>query len=157
MRNDALALAAQKYAAGELGPVDAAGFELKLADDPEARDALEEAVRLSAAALGQPELKPDPLYRDAVVEMLRPTRSWVSRVFARRPYRGHPLTWTGAGAAATAVAATGIVLISQPPAPPVHSPSLNQNSIAIVPAEPTTPVVIKNTPTGNPMRPNGDG
>ena len=157
MRNDALALAALKYAAGELDPVDAAGFELKLADDPEARDALEEAVRLSAAALGQPEFKPDPLYRNAVVETLRPTRSWMSRIFARRPYRGHPLTWTVAGAAATAVAATVIVLTSQPPGPPVHSPSQNQISIAIVPAEPTTPVVIKNTPTGNPMRPNGDG
>lgn len=157
MRNDALAVAALKYAAGELGPVDAAGFELKLADDPEARDALEEAVRLSAAALGQPEFKPDPLYRDALVETLRPTRSWMSRVFARRPYRGHPLTWTGAGAGVTAIAATVIVLTSQPPAPSVQPQTQNSNSVAIVPAEPTTPVVIQNTPAGNPMRPNGDG
>ena len=116
MRNDALSLAALKYAAGELGPVDAAGFEMKLADDPDAREALEEAVRLSAAAIGQPNLLPDPLFRQATVESLRTDRSWVGRLFARRPYRGHPLTWTGAGAGAMAVVGS-ILWLTYPSSP----------------------------------------
>ena len=116
MRNDALSLAALKYAAGELSPVDAAGFELKLADDPDAREALEEAVRLSAAAIGQPNLLPDPLFRQATVESLRTNRSWIGRLFARRPYRGHPLTWTGAGAAA--MASVGSILLLKTPTSP---------------------------------------
>ncbi|MFO0935697.1 MAG: hypothetical protein U0798_04165 [Gemmataceae bacterium] len=140
MRNDALSFAALKYAAGELSPVDAAGFELKLADDPAARDALEEAVRLSAAAVGQPSLMPDPLYRDATIESLRPTSTWLGRVFARRPYRGHPLTWTGAGAGAMALFASLVWLASPAPQCLDCPKSSDSNIVATAPAPFPSPI-----------------
>jgi hypothetical protein len=110
MRSDSLSLAALKYAAGDLDPVEADAFELRLADDADAREALSEAMRLSSAAAGHAELKPDPLFREVVVERLRPAKSFLSTVVARRPYRGHPFTWTTAGAGTTACAAVALWL-----------------------------------------------
>lgn len=101
-----LALLALRYAAGELTPAGAEAFEYRLAADQAARDALAEAVRLSAAASGLPAPAPDPLVRQAVREKLHPT--WLTRLFPRRPYRGHPAAWAGVGgtvAAAVAVVA----------------------------------------------------
>src|SRR5688572_17150828 len=112
MRNDGrpdtaemtLALRAWRYAAGELPPAEAAAFDARLSTDPAAQDALAEAVRLSARALGQAPPAPDPLTRSAIVGRLRPAATWVGRavgaVVRRRPYRGHPVTWVGAGVAA---------------------------------------------------------
>jgi hypothetical protein len=102
-----LSYTALRYAAGDLDSVDEAAFEQTLAADPHAQSALCEAVRLSAAAAGQPEPRPDSLSQTVVAERLRPTL--LSRFLARRPYRGHPMTWTaiGASAAIGLVAVTG--------------------------------------------------
>ena len=64
-----------------------------MAEDQAARDALSEAVRLSAAAIGQAPPAPD--------------RSFRTRIRARLglSYRGSPLVWAGLGAAAMAVCA----------------------------------------------------
>jgi hypothetical protein len=97
---DDLPLTALRYAAGELSPREAAAFEARLAVDQAAREALGEAIRLSAAALQQPAPAPDPLAREVVRDALRPTLlSWL---FPRRPYRGHPLAWAGLGGAVAA-------------------------------------------------------
>jgi hypothetical protein len=100
-----LAVTALRYAAGDMDSLEAEGFEIRLADDQAARDALAEAVRLSAAASGAPTPTPDPLRKQAVTERLHPTL--FSRLFPRRPYRGHPLVWAGLGGGiAAAVAVT---------------------------------------------------
>ena len=90
----ALQATALRYAARELPPDAAAAFESRLADDQEARDALSEAVRLSAAALGQEPPAPDRTFRALIRERLRPPARWAGWL-ARRAYRGHPLTWAG--------------------------------------------------------------
>jgi anti-sigma factor RsiW len=113
---DDLPLLALRYAAGELAPDRAAAFEARLAADPAAREALAEAVRLSARALGQPPPAPDPLTRSAIRERLRPAASVFARLFRRRPYRGHPLTWAGVGAGlAAGVLGVGIWLADVDP------------------------------------------
>lgn len=121
-----MSLMALRYAAGDLDPVDEAAFEMRLAEDPVAQDALSEAVRLSAAAAGQAAPSPDPLTRQAVAERVAPT--WLSRLLARRPYRGHPMAWTAAGAAfaVTLVGFSGQIA-PRPAAVPVsgESPSVN--------------------------------
>lgn len=93
MRDSDLQSTALRYAAGDLSPDAAAAFEQLLADDQAARDALSEAVRLSAAAIGQASPAPD--------------RSFRTRIRARLglSYRGHPLVWASLGAAAMAVCA----------------------------------------------------
>ena len=148
MHNDSLSLAALKYAAGDLVPVDAAAFELKLGDDPAARDALEQAIRLSAAAIGQPDFLPDPLFRSAITEQLRSAPpSLASRLFARRPYRGHPLAWTLCGAGVSAAAAIALWLGT--PTPPAECcPSLsNSSAVAVVPVvSPSIPATIPASP-----------
>jgi hypothetical protein len=103
-----LAVTALRYAAGDMTPADAEAFEARLADDQPARDALAEAVRLSAAASGLPSPTPDPLVRVAVAERLNPT--WVTRVFPRRPYRGHPAAWASLGGAVAAVMTLAVVV-----------------------------------------------
>lgn len=103
-----LSLAALRYAAGEMTPADAEAFEARLADDQTARDALAEAVRLSAAASGAPAPSPDPLVRQAVAERLHPTL--LSRLFPRRPYRGHPMAWAGLGGGVAAAVAVTVAL-----------------------------------------------
>lgn len=91
---------ALRYAAGVLNAPEAAAFENRLAHDQDARDALSEAVRLSAAALGQSPPAPDPSFREAIRERLL---GLCPRWLARRAYRGHPLAWTGVGAAVAAL------------------------------------------------------
>jgi hypothetical protein len=110
---DDLPLTALRYAAGELPAASAAAFEARLADDQAAREALGEAIRLSAAALDRPAPDPDPLVRAAVRDALRPTvLSWL---FPRRPYRGHPLAWAGlGGAVAAGFTVLGVWLGDQP-------------------------------------------
>jgi hypothetical protein len=90
---------ALRYAARDLNPNETASFETRLATDQVARDALSEAVRLSAAALGQSPPAPHSSFRAAIRERLLGWRpSWL----ARRAYRGHPLAWAGLGAATVA-------------------------------------------------------
>ena len=90
-----LAFAALRYAAGDLPAAAAVAFETTLGESQPAREALAEAVRLSAAAAGVPLPEPDPLFKQAVVERVRPT--WLTRLFPRRPYRGHPALWASVG------------------------------------------------------------
>jgi hypothetical protein len=90
---------ALRYAAGDLPPSEAAAFESRLATDQTARDALGEAVRLSAAALGQSPPSPDNSLRASVRDRLL---GWWPGWLARRPYRGHPLAWAVMGAVTVA-------------------------------------------------------
>jgi ferric-dicitrate binding protein FerR (iron transport regulator) len=53
MPEPTLQATALRYAAGDLTQAESAAFETRLTTDQDARDALAEAVRLSAAALGQ--------------------------------------------------------------------------------------------------------
>ena len=111
-----LALTALRYAAGELPPTETAVFGAQLAVDQTARDALSEAIRLSAAALGRPTPTPDPLTRGAILDRLRPTL--FTRAFPRRPYRGHPLAWAGLGGTVAAGLTAFGVWLADPPAGP---------------------------------------
>ena len=70
-------------------------------DDQDARDALAEAVRLSAAALASTPPAPDRAFRAAIRERLV---GWTPAVARRRAYRGHPVAWAALGAAAVAAA-----------------------------------------------------
>lgn len=121
-----LAYLALRYAAGELDPAETEVFELRLGVDQSARDALAEAVRLSAAASGVPDPAPDPLARVSVRERLRP--NWFTRLFPRRPYRGHPLTWTGVGGSVAAAVVLGTGLFPPDPQPVVSRSSPEHQS-----------------------------
>jgi hypothetical protein len=90
---------ALRYAARDLNPSETVAFEARLADDQLARDALSEAVRLSAAALGQDPPTPHHSFRAAFRERLL---GWCPGWLTRRAYRGHPLAWAGLGAATVA-------------------------------------------------------
>ncbi|HJZ57536.1 MAG TPA: hypothetical protein VKE74_21380 [Gemmataceae bacterium] len=119
---DSLALQAQalRYAAGDLLPAEAEAFEARLATDQAARDAIAEAVRLSAAALGQAPPAPDRSFREMIRERL--FVRWLPGWLARRAYRGHPLAWAGLGAALVAVVAVAAVqLAGAPPSDPPAS------------------------------------
>ena len=56
------------------------------------------------------------------------------------------MTWTGAGAGTTAAAALALWMALPPTPAPVYPLSSNNNSVAILPAEPTTPAAIPNDP-----------
>ncbi len=104
---DPLPLRALRYAAGDLPPAESAAFEDQLAADPAAQDALAEAVRLSAAALGQGPPEPDSdVLRAGVRERLAPFAEWCGAWVRRRVYHGHPAAWAGLGA----VSGAGLVV-----------------------------------------------
>ena len=63
---------ALRYAARTLPAAEAAAFEAQLAGDQSAREALAEAVRLSAAALGQDPPTPHRSFRAMINERLSP-------------------------------------------------------------------------------------
>jgi hypothetical protein len=144
---------ALRYAAGDLSPAEADAFEARLAADQDARDALAEAVRLSAAAIGQKPPAPDPSVRAAS----RARLVW-------RDYRGHPLAWVALGAAAVAVCTLVALTLADhnPPdpaplagprsaptrpegAPPPHAADRHA-APAPLPHETTAPVVADITP-----------
>lgn len=116
MREPLLHSTALRYAANDLAPPEAAAFEARLADDQDARDALAEAVRLSAAAVGQRPPEPDPAVRAASRARL-----------ALAAQRFRPLAWAGLGAAALAgCALAGLALADRaagPPAPAAVAPA----------------------------------
>jgi hypothetical protein len=113
---------ALRYAAGALSPSEAAAFEARLASDPQAREAVAEAVRLSAAVLHCPPPTPDPSFRTAACErLLYPRRPrWLSR----RAYPGHPLVWTTLGAAIITALVLLTTVLPRPAPPPQSTPQL---------------------------------
>lgn len=140
----ALEALALRYAAGRLSAVAAAAFEARLAHDQAARDALAEAVQLSAAALGQDPPAPDRSFRALIRDRLRRGPRWL----ARRAYRGHPLAWAGLGAGTVAAATViGLELAPDRPAEPVRvaavapPPALPAPEATPAPPEPPAPVV----------------
>ena len=111
-----LAVRALRYAAADLPADEMTAFEERLADDQPARDALAEAIRLSASAVGQPPPVPSAGVRAGVRDRLFPT--WLTRLFPRKSYRGHPATWAGLGGGlTTAVAVLVASLAGDPPTP----------------------------------------
>lgn len=127
---------AHRYAARELQPAEAAAFEARLEWDQQARDALSEVVRLSAAALGQPSPTPDPILRDVI-------RGRISgRTPARRThltfYHGHPIAWLVLGGMLTsAVVVIGMMLADTSPSDQV---------VPVADPERPTPVVVSSPP-----------
>ena len=115
---------ALRYAADDLTPDERAAFEARLAVDQDARDALAEAVRLSAAAIGQDAPAPHPSFRAAIRARLN-----------LRASRGHPLAWAGLGAAAVAACALLAVSLADRDAPP-DAPARVEAAPAPRPAEP---------------------
>ncbi|MFO0822865.1 MAG: hypothetical protein U0792_07060 [Gemmataceae bacterium] len=137
---------ALRYAAGDLNPNESAEFELLLADDQAARDALSEAVRLSAAALGQAPPTPHHTFRAAIRDRLS---GWCPSWLRRGAYRGHPLVWSSLGAAVVfACTIVGLSFDTEPepaaktpvavstPAP--HAPSAVAAEVAPAPRETET-------------------
>jgi len=116
----ALEATALHYAARDLSAAEAEAFEIRLAGDQAARDALAEAVRLSAAALGQAPPAPDGSFRALIRDRLRPLVAWHPRWLTRRAYRGHPLAWAGAGAVVVAGATLVGLRLAEPDA--AHTP-----------------------------------
>ncbi|MCS7272196.1 MAG: hypothetical protein NZ703_14030, partial [Gemmataceae bacterium] len=123
---------ALRYAAGALSDAELAAFEARLASDPQAREAVAEAVRLSAAVLQCAPPAPDPSYRQAAYErILHPHRPWW---LSRRAYYGHPLLWTALGG--TCVAALALLAGRQLPTP---APETANRSSSVSPSPlPTT-------------------
>src|SRR4051812_37911169 len=99
MPDPTLQATALRYAAGDLDPEEIAAFEALLGEDQDARDALAEAVRLSAAALGQKSPAPHPSFRAV-------TRARLELL----GYRGRPVAWASLGAAV--VAACALIAVS---------------------------------------------
>lgn len=123
MRDPTLPTTALRYAAGDLSPTEVEAFEALLAENQDARDALSEAVRLSAAALGQP--------------APAPARSSRARVRARLglSYRG-PLMWSALGAAVVAAGALVAVYAADRADPLADEPA--------VPAATDIPPLVRN-------------
>lgn len=112
MLDPSLQAAALRYAAGDLAPDEAAAFEVRLAENQGARDALAEAVRLSARAIGQEPPAPHPSFRGLLRERL-----------GLRAYRGSPLAWAALGAASVAACTLlGLALAGGQP-DSAHSPA----------------------------------
>lgn len=122
MPEPTLQATALRYAAGDLSPDEVAAFEARLAEDQDARDALAEAVRLSAAAIGQKSPAPHPSFRTAIRARL-----------GLMTYRGRPWAWAGAGA--VTVAACVLVVLAF--ADPAHAPEAATASPAPAPREPS--------------------
>jgi hypothetical protein len=93
-----LAHLALRYAADDLTAPDLQAFEARLCDDQAAREAVAEAIRLSAAAIGTVAPTPDANLARDIAEQVNPT--WLSRLLPRQRYRGHPGLWATAGALA---------------------------------------------------------
>jgi len=111
MPDPTLQTTALRYAAGDLSAEEATAFEALLAENQDARDALAEAVRLSAQAIGQQAPAPHPSFRAAIRARLN-----------ARTHRGHPLTWASLGAAAVAACTfIGLALASRMEPETAHS------------------------------------
>jgi hypothetical protein len=123
MPEPTLQTTALRYAAGDLPPEEVAAFEARLGEDQDARDALAEAVRLSAQAIGLTPPKPHPSFHEAIRNRLN-----------LRVYRGSPLAWIGLGAAAVAACTIiGLALAHRTESATVNAP------VAIAPVEASSP------------------
>lgn len=134
---------AHRYAARELTPAEAAAFEARLEWDQQARDALSEVVRLSAAALGQSPPAPDPALRDVIRNQLSgPTPGRRTQ----QAHYGHPVVWVTLGSVlAGAAAVIGIMLADTPPSAevvPVTNPERPAPLVVSAPSFVPTPVPL---------------
>jgi hypothetical protein len=109
-----LALLALLYAGAELDPERSTAFERLLGQDQAAREALALAAQLSRSPATPS--RPDPAYRRRARARLRP--SWWRRLIGPRSYRGHPLLWSGLGAAAALVLTLPLPRLAPPDPPP---------------------------------------
>lgn len=107
-----LALRALFYAADLLERNEATAFELLLGENQEVRDALARAASYLYGGGGAEPVRPDPAYRQRVLQKM-PRPSLLAWLFSRRSYRGHPLLWCAASAAAAVV---GVLTFLSPPA-----------------------------------------
>lgn len=125
-RNDAadeLALEAFLFAAGDLEDGRAASFLQRLADEQPAREALSQVVHAAGSLAGGVPVVPDPAYRAAVRDRLRPSPA-VAASPAPRLRRGHPFLWLAAGAAAMYLLMDSLAWQPGPrPLPPVSAPA----------------------------------
>lgn len=137
----ALEATALRYAARDLFPAEAAAFEARLAYDQDAREALAEAVRLSAAALGQDPPAPHHSFRALIRDRVRPLAGWVSGWLARRAYRGHPFAWAGAGAAVVAA-----MILAAGPFDEIEPDATHPDTQSIAEAPPPPPVAAPADP-----------
>jgi len=103
-----LAWQALLYASGELDEERAVAFEDRLGHDQAAREALSLAAQLAVVPGVTPALRPNPDYRDMVRLRLKQGESGWGRLLGRRIYRGHPLVWGLAGAAAAVLIVVGL-------------------------------------------------
>src|SRR4051794_39122065 len=122
----ALEATALRYAARMLTPPESAAFEARLAQDQSARDALSEAVRLSAAALQQ--------------DAPSPPRGFRRIVRNRLTSRMSPVAWVGIGAGAVAAAALFAVQVADRPATPAVAVAVQLPAPSPVPQVPAAPV-----------------
>jgi anti-sigma-K factor RskA len=99
-RDENLSWLALLYASGELDEAQAAVFEKRLGNDQQAREALTVAVQLAQMPVAGEIALPNPSYRERVRRQLGSRPSLWGRFCGRRSYRGHPLLWGLAGAAA---------------------------------------------------------
>jgi hypothetical protein len=136
LHHDPLAGQALLYAGGELSDADAAAFEHRLAADQAVRDALVQAVQLAQPLHGRP-ASPDPDYRRAVRQRLRPAWSPWQFLFGRRTFRGHPLLWSMAGGALAALLLLVFLPRPEPGVVVVTAAPPGESSIAEEP--PTSP------------------
>lgn len=134
MREPTLQTTALRYAARDLPPAEAEAFEARLADDQEARDALSEAVRLSAAALGQKPLRPHPSFR----ALLRARLNWDGS-------RGGPLAWAGLGAVVVAACTLVGLSLADRTQPMANAPAASV-PLEAVPAPRPTEVAVAPKP-----------
>lgn len=132
--NEPLALEATalRYAARMLTPPESAAFEARLAGDQSARDALSEAVRLSAAALKQ--------------DAPSPARSFRRLVRNRLMSRMNPLAWVGLGAGAVAAAALFAVQVADHPMAPAVATAVQPPAPAPTAQLPPAPVARHEEP-----------
>ena len=161
MPEPTLQATALRYAARDLSQAESTAFESRLGADQEARNALSEAVRLSAAALGQAPPSPDRTFRAAIRErLLGYCPAWLRR----RAYRGHPFVWITLGAGAVAACTViGLALTNREPVvganPQAAKASFapeqraeNRDAVAQVPNAHDRDAIINNTATNGDRR-----
>lgn len=135
MRDPTLQATALRFAAGDLSPAESEAFEARLATDEAAQDALAEAVRLSAAAIGQAAPAPHRSFRDRVRARVHGSRF-------------QPIAWVALGGVAVALAAVVGLQLSPPvPAPDVGIAPVEVHEVAVAPEPRAVAVADEHPPT----------
>ena len=117
-----LAPAAMLYLSGEMAQAEAGAFEMRLALDQEAREALAEAVYLLTPLANGQMPKSSPGYRQQV------RQRWNAQRKRRAHERLAPLFWALTGAAAASI--LWFVFLPQMHGAPVSSPNVAENKSA---------------------------